>query len=143
MKLNSIMTKEVVTVDMDATLSTMCGIFDEKRFHHLLVIEDDELCGVISDRDLLKALSPFLNTPCEQNRDLATLRKRAHQIMSREPITITDQASSEDASQLMLRENISCLPVMSSDGQVVGILTWKDLLRTYSQPVGVADGANT
>ncbi len=141
MKVNSIMTKEVITVDMDVTLSTICGIFDEKRFHHLLVIEDDELRGVISDRDLLKALSPFLNTPCEQNRDLATLRKRAHQIMSRELVTITDQASSEEASQLMLRENISCLPVMSSDGQVVGIITWKDLLGTYSQPVYVADGA--
>jgi acetoin utilization protein AcuB len=63
--------------------------------------------------------------------------------MSRELVTITDQASSEDASRLMLRENISCLPVMSSDGQVVGIITWKDLLRTYSQPECVADGANT
>ncbi|MBC8217225.1 MAG: CBS domain-containing protein, partial [Planctomycetes bacterium] len=34
--------------------------------------------------------------------------------------------------RLMLRENISCLPVMSSDGQVAGIVTWKDLLRVYS-----------
>jgi acetoin utilization protein AcuB len=132
MKLNSIITKEVVTVDMDASLVTMCGIFEKRRFHHLLVVEDDELCGVISDRDLLKASSPFLNTPSEQNRDLATLRKRAHQIMSRKPITIADQASSEDAVRLMLRENISCLPVMSSDGQVAGIVTWKDLLKPYS-----------
>ena len=137
------MTKEVVTVDMDASLSTICGIFDEKRFHHLLVIEDDELRGIISDRDLLKALSPFLDKPCEQNRDIATLKKRAHQVMSRKPVTITGQASSKDASRLMLRENISCLPVMSSDGQVVGIITWKDLLRAYSQPVLAADGANT
>ncbi|TKJ32510.1 MAG: CBS domain-containing protein [Planctomycetes bacterium B3_Pla] len=143
MKLSSIMTKELVTVDMDTTLCTMCEIFDEKRFHHLLVIEDDELRGVISDRDLLKALSPFLGKACEQNRDLATLRKRAHQVMSRKPVTITGQASSEDAAQLMLRENISCLPVMSSDGQVVGIITWKDLLRNYSQLVCVADRANT
>ncbi|MHC4229953.1 MAG: CBS domain-containing protein [Planctomycetota bacterium] len=142
MKLNSIMTKEVITVDMDATLSAICGIFDEKRFHHMLVFEDDELCGVISDRDLLRALSPFLGTPCEQNRDLATLRKRAHQIMSRKPITVTGQTSSEDAARLMLCKNISCLPVMSSDGQVVGIVTWKDLLRNYSQSACVADGAN-
>ncbi len=143
MKLNSIMTKEVVTIDMDTSLSTICGIFDEKHFHHLLVVDNDELRGIISDRDILKALSPFLDKPCEQNRDLATLRKRAHQIMSRKPVTITDQASSEDAARLMLRENICCLPVISSDGQVVGIITWKDLLRTYSQFECVADGTNT
>ena len=137
MKLSSIMTKEVVTVDMDTSLETVYGIFDDKRFHHLLVVEDDELCGVISDRDLLKALSPFLNTLAEQDRDLSTLKKRAHQIMSRKLITITKEASSEDAARLMLRENISCLPVISSDGQIEGIVTWKDLLNAYSQQVDV------
>jgi acetoin utilization protein AcuB len=132
------MTEEVVTVNMDDFLKTICGIFDNKRFHHLLVVEDDELCGVISDRDVLKASSPFLNTLSEQNRDAAVLRKRAHQIMSRKPITITKEASSEDAVQLMLRENISCLPVVSSDGQIEGIITRKDLLNAYSQHADVA-----
>ncbi len=135
MKLSSIITEEVVTVDMDASLRTICGIFDERKFHHLLVIEEDELCGVISDRDLLKASSPFLNTHSEQNRDIATLKKRAHQIMSRKPITITKEASAEDAVRLILRENVSCLPVISSDGQIEGIVTWRDLLDAYSQHV--------
>ena len=134
MKLNSIMKTEVVTVDMDASLRSISRMFEEGEFHHMLVIEDGELCGVVSERDLLRALSPFLNTPCEQNRDLATLRKRAHQLMSREPITITAEANAEDAARLMLQECISCLPVVSSDGELVGIVTWKDLLRVYSQP---------
>lgn len=132
------MTNEVVTVGMDDFLSTICGIFDKLRFHHLLVVEDDELRGVISDRDVLKASSPFLNTLSEQNRDVAILRKRAHQIMTRKPITITKEATSEDAVRLMLRETVSCLPVISSDGKIEGILTWKDLLNAYSQLVDVA-----
>jgi acetoin utilization protein AcuB len=131
------MTKDVVTIDMDTSLKTINRIFDDRRFHHLLVVENNELCGVISDRDLLKALSPFLNTLAEQDRDLSTLKKRAHQIMSRKLITITKEASSEDAARLMLRENISCLPVISSDGQIEGIVTWKDLLNAYSQQVDV------
>ena len=135
MKVSSIMTKEVMTVDMDISLMAICGIFDDKRFHHLLVIEDNELCGVISDRDVVKALSPFLNTLAEQTRDLTTLRKRAHQIMSRKPITITKEASAEDAVRLMFQESISCLPVVSSDGQIEGIVTRKDLLYAYSQQV--------
>jgi acetoin utilization protein AcuB len=135
MKISSIMTKEVVTVGMDTTLRTICRIFDEKKFHHLFVVENDELCGVISDRDLFKALSPFLKTAAEQNRDLATLSRHAHQIMSRKPITISKDTSSKDAVRLMMQKNISCLPVMSSDGQIEGVVTKKDLLVAYSKQI--------
>ena len=133
MKITEVMTKEVVTVDMDATLKSIYEIFEKKKFHHLLVIEEDVLRGVISDRDVLKAVSPFLNTLAEQDRDLFTLKKRAHQIMSRKPVTITQETNSEDAARKMLSENISCLPVVSTDGKIEGIVTWKDLLKAYSQ----------
>ena len=133
MKLSFIMTKNVITVGMDTFLNTICKIFDEKKFHHLLVLEDNEICGVISDRDLLKALSPFLNTAAEQNRDLATLKRRAHQIMSRNLITVTEDVDVDDAAQLMIRENISCLPVISSDGQIEGIVTRTDILKVCSE----------
>ena len=133
MKITEVMTKEVVTVDMDATLKSIYEIFEKKKFHHLLVIEEDVLRGVISDRDVLKAVSPFLNTLAEQDRDLFTLKKRAHQIMSRKPVTITQETNSEDAARKMLSENISCLPVVSPDGKIEGIVTWKDLLKAYSQ----------
>ncbi len=133
MKVNSIMTKDVITVDMDTSLKAIGTIFDDVQFHHLLVMEDDELWGVVSDRDLLKASSPFVNTFAEQRRDVIVMRKRAHQVMSRKPVTITEQANPQDAARLMLREDISCLPVLSSDGLVVGILTRRDLLRAYSQ----------
>jgi acetoin utilization protein AcuB len=129
------MTKEVTTIDMDISLAAILGIFDDKKFHHLLVIDDGELCGVISDRDVLKALSPFVNTPSEQGKDLNTLRKRAHQIMIRKPTTITKEASAKDAVRLMFQKGISCLPVVSSDGQIEGIVTRKDLLQAYSQRI--------
>ena len=133
MKISEIMTKQVVTVDMDTSLKMIYDIFDKKRFHHLLVEEEGELRGIISDRDVLKGLSPFLNTLAEQDRDLHTLKKRAHQIMSRKLITITQEANSEEAASLMLKENISCLPVVSSEGRIEGIVTWKDLLKAYAK----------
>lgn len=137
MKLDSIMTKAVVIVDMDDTLARLWEIFHRERFHHLLVVEEGELRGVISDRDLLKSSSPFVNTLAEQKRDLDILKKRAHQIMSRKPITIRKEASLEEAVQLLLRERISCLPVVSADGGIEGIITWRDLLRAYAQQATV------
>ena len=134
------MTRRVVTVDMDDTLAILLEIFHHVRFHHLLVVEDNKLRGIISDRDLLKASSPFVNTPAEQKRDLMILKKRAHQIMTRKPITITKEASCEDAARLMLRENISCLPVVSSAGRIEGIVTWRDLLRAYCDRAASDEG---
>ena len=58
------------------------------HFRHLLVLEEGELVGVISDRDLFRAISPYLGSEAEMSRDTETLTKRAHQIMTRQPITI-------------------------------------------------------
>ena len=48
------MTKRIVTVGFEDTLSTVKEIFDTVKFHHLLVVEDGELQGIVSDRDLLQ-----------------------------------------------------------------------------------------
>ncbi len=131
MSIASIMTRKVVTVEMDDTLLTIRIIFENVKFHHLLVVENKKLVGVISDRDFLKAVSPFIGKVIETTRDLDTLKKRVHQIMSRNPFTVSQETSIETAASLLLEKNISCLPVVSSQGDIEGIVTWKDILRFY------------
>jgi acetoin utilization protein AcuB len=125
------MTRRVVTVEMDDSLQIISEIFENVKFHHILVVENQKLVGVISDRDFIKALSPFLDTPSEVKRDITTLDKRAHQIMNRTPITVDAETSIEKASNLLLENNISCLPVISPQGSVEGIVTWKDILKFH------------
>ena len=130
MKLEEIMAKRVVTIDLDDTLDVIRKIFDEVRFHHLVVINEKyKVVGVISDRDVLKALSPYLDTISEQERDQVTLNKKTHQVMSRQPITASPEDSIERAAALLLENRISCLPVISEDQSLVGIVTWKDILK--------------
>ena len=62
MRVEEIMSRRVVTVELDDTLETVKDIFDHVRFHHLLVVEHGKLFGLLSDRDLLKALSPNIGT---------------------------------------------------------------------------------
>ena len=57
MRVEDIMTKRIVTVGFEDTLSTVKEIFDTVKFHHLLVVEDGELQGIVSDRDLLQGQS--------------------------------------------------------------------------------------
>ena len=125
------MTRKVVTVEMDDTLLTIGMIFKNVKFHHILVVENKKLVGVISDRDFLREVSPFLGKVIETTRDLDTLKKKAHQIMSRNPITVSPETDIETAASLLLEKNISCLPVVSFHGNIEGIVTWKDILKFY------------
>ncbi|HEY2779183.1 MAG TPA: CBS domain-containing protein [Steroidobacteraceae bacterium] len=124
------MTTRVVTVEMDDRLDVVKKIFDTLKFHHLLVVDDHrKLKGVVSDRDLLKALSPYVGSATENARDVATLNKRVHQIMSRELITLQPRAAVADAVQLFLEHRISCIPVIDAARTPVGILSWRDVLK--------------
>lgn len=133
MKLGEIMTKRLVTVELDDSLQTVKEIFDSLSFHHLLVIgSDKKLCGVISDRDLLRAISPYAGTLSETARDSATLKKRVHQIMTRSPVTLRPEASVTDAIELFLAHRISCIPIVDEGFRAIGIVSWRDILRSQS-----------
>ena len=130
MELSEIMTTQVDTIGMDDTLAGIRKIFEKVHFHHLLVLsEEHEVVGVISDRDLLKELSPYPNTASEQERDLHTLNKKAHQIMSRKLISTSPTTTVKDAPMLLMEHPISCLPILAEDKSLVGIVTWKDMLK--------------
>jgi acetoin utilization protein AcuB len=124
-----LMSTRLVTVEFDDRLSVVKDIFDAMKFHHLLVVADGQLAGIISDRDLLRALSPFIGTLSETSRDLGTLDKRAHQIMTRNPVTLRPDAPVGDALRLFAERKISCVPVVDERGRPVGVLSWRDVLR--------------
>ncbi|WP_233804572.1 CBS domain-containing protein [Paraburkholderia sp. HP33-1] len=132
MKVEDIMTKRLVTVGFDDTLETVKEIFNGAGFHHLLVVEGRELQGVVSDRDLLRALSPFIDSVVETHRDVSTLSKRVHQIMSRKPITLPPDADIAEAIQLFLSHPISCIPIVDSAFKPVGIVSWRDILKAFA-----------
>ncbi|NVK25055.1 MAG: CBS domain-containing protein [Gammaproteobacteria bacterium] len=129
MSLKSLMTTDLVTVRMDDSLAMVKGIFDNTNFHHLLVVENKTLVGVISDRDLFKALSPNIDSEVANAKDLATLNKKVHQIMSRKPIVIAPDASVKQAITLFNEHTISCLPVVDENDKPVGIISWRDIMR--------------
>ena len=131
--LGDIMTARVVTVDMDDRLEAVREIFDAKGFHHLLVTDENKkLSGIVSDRDLLRALSPYVGSVAETARDLATLNKRVHQIMTRHPRTLRPQSGIAEAVNLLLAQRISCIPIVDDHFKPVGIVSWRDVLRSLA-----------
>lgn len=138
MRMEDIMTTRVVTVGFDDTLATVKEIFDAVKFRHLLVVDEGELYGVVSDRDLFRALSPFIDSSVETARDIGTLNKRVHQIMSRKPVTLPPRAEMTEAVQVFLANQISCIPIVDEQFRPVGIVSWRDILKTLLPPVADA-----
>jgi acetoin utilization protein AcuB len=133
MVLSDIMTARIVTVEMDDRLEVVREIFETRKFHHLLVVDQHKkLSGVVSDRDLLKALSPYVGSAAETARDLATLNKRVHQIMSRHLITLRPQSEIAAAANLLLAHRISCIPIVDEHFIPVGIVSWRDVLKSLA-----------
>ena len=129
MRLTEIMSANVVTVELDDKLSVVKDTFENLKFHHLLVVENNQLLGVVSDRDLLKALSPNIGTSTESYKDASTLNKRVHQIMTRHPIVLHEDATIDDAINLFNTHGISCIPIVNNDNKPIGIVSWRDVLK--------------
>lgn len=129
MTVADIMTRPVKTVTPDDSLATIKRIFDDTGFHHIVVSRDRTPVGVISDRDLLRHLSPFIgNDLMERPQDVHTLRKRAHQVMHRDLVTVSLDAGLDEAAHLLLGFRVGCLPVVDADGVLRGMVTWRDIL---------------
>jgi len=117
-----------VTVGPDATLGTVRQVLTTHGVDHALVVEDSVLRGVVTDRDVLRALSPYLDTASEQARDLQTLRRPVHQVMDHHPVTVAPDTDLTTVARLLATTEVACLPVVCATGHPLGVVTWRDLV---------------
>jgi CBS domain-containing protein len=94
-------------------------LFSSKQFRHLLVTEGNQLAGVLSDRDVLRALL----------RDAGASDFPVSSVMTKNPITVVADASISEAIHLLTSHRINCLPVATPGRHILGILTTTDLLN--------------
>ncbi|MBO6512866.1 MAG: CBS domain-containing protein [Phycisphaerales bacterium] len=127
---NDVMTHPIETISMDDSVETIQNIFEQSHYHHLIVHGDQGRCvGVISDRDLLKNISPFIGKMGERTADRSLLNRRAHQIMTRQLVAVRSNTALRSAARVMLDHRISCLPVLDQQGCCTGIITLRDIVR--------------
>jgi len=129
MSIAKIMNKGVHTVYPDKSLFEIQQLMDNKGISHVIVMENRVLIGIISDRDIKRYRSVQAGTSSSTASDEATLRFKAHQIMSRNPIIIKDSSEISEAISIFLDKRIHFLPVVDERGDLVGSISPNDLLR--------------
>lgn len=130
MRVSQIMNQRLVTVGMDDRLSDVKQIYDNVSFHHLVVVdESNKLVGILTEGDMLSALSPYLGFDSALKRDLQTLNKRVHQVMSRSPISVSPDTPVAQVCKLFSERGFGCVPVVDATEELVGLVTWRDLVK--------------
>ena len=133
MIVDDIMSKKLVTVALDDNLWAVKQLFEETGFHHLIVVQEAKLAGIVSDRDFLKAISPRIDTATETAKDAETLNKPVQQIMTADVITLRPDADVYDAIDIFNSHKISCIAIVDGENKPRGIVSWRDILRVLAK----------
>jgi CBS domain-containing protein len=128
MQVKEIMSTQGTTVGRNDDLRTVEEIMASKKLRHLPVLEDGDLVGIVTQRDLFKAAMSSTMGYGEKAQQAFLHSVRVKEIMVYPVITISPDATVSEAAEVMLREGIGCLPVVNA-GALVGIVTKTDLLR--------------
>jgi acetoin utilization protein AcuB len=134
------MTKDPITITESTSMIKAIHIMKERRFRRLPVVTDGKLVGMVTDRDLKEA-SPSKATTLDVHELYYLLAElQVKEIMSRNPVSVSQDDTVEHAAQIMLEHTISGLPVVDGSGKVVGIITQSDVFRAFMDIAGVLQG---
>jgi acetoin utilization protein AcuB len=138
MFVQDVMQTELFTVTPETTLPEALRLTGQRGIRHLPVLDGDRLVGILSDRDLKRAMASPATSLAVHELNYLLDRLRVADIMTRAVVTIGPMFPIEDAARLMVLEKIGALPV--TDGErLVGLVTETDVLRLFVQALGAGE----
>jgi CBS domain-containing protein len=123
------MTRNVVTITPDTTLPEAHRLMTEKRVRRLPVVKDGLLVGIITLGDVRGAEPSRATSLSIWEVNYLSGKVKIEEIMARNLITISPNATISQAAGLMLEHKVSGLPVVDYARGLVGIITESDIFR--------------
>ncbi len=117
-----VMTSSVLTVDPSTTVAEAATVMGERAAGSALVMRDQNLVGIFTERDIVRALG--------QHFDAAT--HPVSEWMTSDPVTVPPDTTVDQALQMMLDRGFRHLPVLDGE-RVVGVVSLRDLSRATSE----------
>jgi CBS domain-containing protein len=128
MRVREVMSTDVEVVDRNDTLHAVEERMATKRIRHFPVLEQGDVVGLVTQRDLFKAAMSSTMGYGAKAQQAFLQSVRVKEIMVYPVVTISPETSVAEAVDMLMQQGIGCLPVMEA-GRLVGILTKTDLLR--------------
>jgi acetoin utilization protein AcuB len=137
-QVKDLMQKQVFSVRDEDLIDRVFFLFHYEKIRHVPVLDGQKIVGMVSDRDLYKALGPrshrrTVNTS-QDGTALYVIPKKVRHIMRRGVITVEPETDLGEAANLMAGRKVGALPVVRGN-KLVGIVTATDLLRAFAKLV--------
>lgn len=117
-----VMTTDVFTVHPEDVVDLAASLMEWEHIRHVPVEDNDgKLVGIVSHRTLLRLLGRGVGT--ESKRPVAV-----REIMKPAPLTVRPETSVLESIDIMRKHKVSCLPITTAAGQLLGIVTERDFL---------------
>jgi len=141
MKVREIMTKDLTSCEKDVSVRELIFILNSARIPNIPVVDGEEkVIGYISEKDIIKAGLPSYYEMLHTTSfipDLNQLSKKLMQIaddpiekyMQHDAIVITEDGDTLQVADLIIRRGVKNVPVVDSEGRLVGKVRRIDLLR--------------
>ena len=123
-----IMTKDLVVVSPTDRLIHARRQMMEAHVGRVPVLDDEELVGVVTSKDLMRAFIDFRKNVPEKYQKSQIKEVLVEYIMSTHPTVTTKDATISEVAKIMMETGYNGLPVVEA-GKVVGIITQTDILR--------------
>jgi CBS domain-containing protein len=113
-----IMTSDVLTVDPSDTIGETAQKMVERGVSSAVVSDYGTLIGIVTERDLTRAVAGRVHTS----------EARVREWMTSDPITLGPEASADEAAKIMLDNGFRHVPIVD-EGRAVGIVSIRDVAR--------------
>jgi len=129
-----VMSARPTTISARATIADAARLRWKLNLRHLPVVDDrGKLVGILSDRDL-RGLSPPYSLVPEANTRQKALEASVGDLMSGDVLSVRPESDLADVVDLMLQDHVGAVPVVDEAGDVIGIVSYVDVLRALARP---------
>jgi len=131
------MTRNVITIDAEESMKMAYEMMKQYNIRSLPVLEKGNLVGIISDGDIKR--SSASETTSLGIHELAYLidKIKVRDIMTKKVVTVSPTLTIDEVAEILLKNEISSVPVMDENKKVFGILTRTDILKVLISLTGM------
>ncbi|HJR18151.1 MAG TPA: CBS domain-containing protein [Actinomycetota bacterium] len=121
MNVDQLMSKPVCSVEPETTLAEATTVMGERHVGSALILEGDTLVGILTERDVVRAMSTAFDAPM----------RPVIEWMTKRPTTTGPETPVKEALRIMVDGGFRHLPIVQDD-QVVGIVSMRDIARALA-----------
>ncbi len=121
MNVEALMSKPICSVDPETTLAEATTVMGERHVGSALVLDGEQLVGILTERDVVRAMSSAFDAPM----------RPVVEWMTKRPVTIPPEAAVKEALRVMVEGGFRHLPVLQGD-VVVGMVSMRDIARALA-----------